>query len=78
MNIDTEKIQLIEQLVHIDDIALLQEVKRLLEDHAVGHQSEMGSLLEEDMFKRTHDSEEAIKQGKVISLADVEAEAKDW
>ncbi len=78
MNIDTEKLRVIEQLMQVDDLAVLKEIKELLKNYAVGYQSDGQHILPEDVIRRAQISDEAIEKGDVISLNDLEKEAENW
>ena len=75
MNIDTEKLRVIEQLMQVDDLTVLKE---LLKNYAVGYQSDGQPILPEDVIRRAQTSDEAIEKGDVISLDDLEKEAENW
>ena len=78
MNIDTEKLRVIEQLMQVDDLALLKDIKELLKNHTVGYQSDGQPILPDEVIKRARVSDEAIEKGDVISLEDLEREAENW
>lgn len=78
MNIDTEKLRVIEQLMQVDDATLLEEVKELLTKRTVGYHPDGRCIMQEEFIQRAKTSDEAIERGEVISLNDLEEEANGW
>ena len=79
MDLASEKLQLIEQLVQVDDMHLLEEIKQLLKDReAVGYKSDGTPITHKDVVNRAEDSDKAIEKGDVINLKDLEKEASNW
>ena len=79
MDIQAEKLSLIEQLLKVKNKALLLKVKALLdfaeEEEKNGSLSPM-SL--EDFYQKIVDSEEAISKGDFISQKKLRERAKGW
>ena len=78
INIDTQKIRIIEQLARLDDITLLEEIESLLNSKTIGYHPNGQSMTQEELTERATASEEAIKKGNIISLSDLENEASHW
>ena len=79
MDLASEKLQLIEQLVQVDDVHLLEEIKQLLKDReAVGYKPDGTPITHKDIISRAETSDKAIEQGDVVNLKDLEEEASSW
>ena len=78
MDLASEKLQLIEQLVQVDDRHLLEEIKQLLKREVAGYRPDGTPITSKDIVTRAEESDKAIEKGDVISLEDIEEEAKSW
>ena len=73
MDLASEKLQLVEQLVQVDDVHLLEEIKQLLKDReAVEYKPDGTPIIHKDVINRAEDSDKAMKQGDVVNLKDLE------
>jgi len=72
MDIKTEKLHLIEQLIRLQDVSIIKRVKELLQN--VPKEELAGS----DLIARAQASERAIEQGDVITIESLEEETKTW
>lgn len=81
MDIKAEKLYLIEQLARVEDIKIIQQIKDLLSSHKepiVGYKPDGGSITRSELVARARESNKAIKEGRVISLEDLEKESEKW
>ena len=80
MNIQTEKLFLIEQLARVQDVEIISQIKNILskiDDPIVGYSN--GSPITKKQFvKRIDAAEKRIAKGEFISQDDVEKEASNW
>ena len=80
MNIQTEKLFLIEQLARVQDTEIIIQIKKILsniDDPIVGYS--IGSpITKKQLIKRINAAEKRIAKGKFISQDDVEKEASNW
>jgi len=75
MNLQAEKIKLIEWIVSLKDVSTLQKVAEVRK-HSIN--KELPQISSEELKTRAVKSEEAIKQGDYTSLKDLKAEMKNW
>ncbi|MCV9387732.1 hypothetical protein [Reichenbachiella ulvae] len=80
MDIQSEKLRLIEQLTQLQDENLIKQIKVLLNEtkNIVGTTSEGKSINQSDLIQRAKASNKAIEAGKITSIDDLEKETKDW
>ncbi|MGW8123321.1 hypothetical protein ACV07N_11735 [Roseivirga echinicomitans] len=82
MDIQTEKLHLIEQLTRLQDVSIIKRVKELLQtvpkEKIVGSDPDGRTINESDLVARAQASERAIEQGDVISLETLQEEVKNW
>ncbi len=81
MDIQAEKLQLIEQLLRTRDIRILEQIRELLkkEDNpVVGYHADGKPMTQQDFIQMIEDSEEEYRQGKFQSIDDVEKESEGW
>ncbi len=80
MNIQTEKLFLIEQLARVQDTEIIIQIKKILskiDDPIVGYS--IGSpIKKKQLIKRINAAEKRIAKGEFISQDDVEKEASNW
>ena len=75
MNIQAEKIKLIEWLISVNDISVLQKVAEIKSNSI---KEGLPKLSIEDLQTRALESEFAIKQGDVTSFDRFKDEIKAW
>jgi hypothetical protein len=81
MDIQAEKLQLIEQLLRTRDIRILEQVKELLakeNNPIVGYEANGLPITQKDFVRMIEESEEDYRKGKFQSMDDVEKESEGW
>ena len=81
MDINAEKLYLIEQLARLEDIKIIHQIKDLLssqKEPIAGYKPDGGSITRSELVARARDSNKAIKEGRVISTQDLEKESENW
>ena len=81
MNIHSEKINLIERITHIDDIAILAQLKELLgatDNPVVGYDIDGKPVTKSALNKSLKDAKKRYKAGKFITQDSLEAASKKW
>lgn len=82
MDIQAEKLYLIEQLARLQDAGMIKQVKELLQgslkDKALGTAPNSQIITRSDLVARAESSERAIEQGDVTSIEAFEEESKTW
>lgn len=74
MNIQTEKLKLIEWLVQLNDVSILSQVKEIMDN--VKPVENLSIISPEELKKRASIANQDIEDGTVYSLEDVLNE--DW
>ncbi|MBW8050010.1 MAG: hypothetical protein FVQ77_06665 [Cytophagales bacterium] len=79
MNIQTEKLSIIERFKQINDASLIQAIKSLL-DYGLNNQqsNQEGSISIEQYNKELDEAEAEMDAGKSISHEDVKRHMKEW
>ena len=80
MNIQAEKLFLIEQLARVQDAEIISQIKRILEkvnDPIVGY-SNGTPITKKQLIKRIDAAEKRIAKGEFTSQDDLEREAANW
>ena len=72
INLQAEKLQLIEWLVQLQDTSIIQQIKALKEEEA-----EITPLTVEELRRRVLDAERDIAEGKVTPIRDMMKENWD-
>jgi len=75
MNIQTEKIKLIEWLTGVEDLSILQKVAEI---RTLSIEKGLPELSIEDLQTRALESEDAIKQGNLTTFDELKDEMKTW
>jgi hypothetical protein len=75
MNIRTEKISIIEQLINVNDAGLLKKIKSILTQSIKPKEARMDI---ETFFAKINESEKAFEQGKTISQEELRKEIRRW
>jgi hypothetical protein len=81
MDIQTEKLHLIEELARIQDFNIIEQVKRVLDQSAnpvVGFDVKGEPITRGQLVKRIEEAEARISRGEFITQEDLEAEASNW
>jgi len=81
MDIKSEKLYLIEQLARLEDIKIIQQIKDILSlqsDPIVGYKPGGEPITKSKLIVRAKASNKAIKEGRVISIEDLEKKSEDW
>lgn len=79
MNIQTEKLWLIEHLLKIKDEFLLHQLKTLIENMSrkIGEES-IEPMPIETFYARIEESEKALERGEIITQDDLRKEIGTW
>jgi hypothetical protein len=75
MNLQNEKLQIIQQLINLQDAGLINKIKLMIEQEAMVINNPM-SL--EDFYDRILASEKAYIEGKVTAHQALKEEIKSW
>lgn len=82
MDIQAEKLILIEQLLKLQDAHIINRVKELLQnvpkEKIVGSDPDGQVITQSDLIARAEASDRAIKGGDIISIEQLEEESKSW
>lgn len=81
MDIQAEKLYLIEQLTRVQDINIIRRIKRILNDdlEAVsGYRSNGEPITKQQLIANLEEAEKRIQAGRYTSQEDLEKEAESW
>ena len=82
MDIQTEKLYLIEQVAKLQDVNIIQQLKEILrstsENHIVGYNSDENAITQIDLIDRAKASNLAIEKGKTKSISEIRSNMKNW
>ncbi len=82
MDVQAEKLHLIEQLIQLQDASIIQKVKDVLqtsqEEKAIGYNPDGSIITKSDLISRAEASNQAIREGKTKSIEEVRASMKSW
>lgn len=78
MDIQAEKLYLIEQLAKLQDAGMIKQVKELLQASSKDKASNGRVITWSDLVARAEASEKAIEQGDITSIEVFEEESKTW
>ena len=81
MDIQAEKLQLIEELARIQDIHIIEQIKQLLKkahNPIVGYEINGDPITRKELIKRIEESEIRIDNGEYITQEDLEKESGNW
>jgi hypothetical protein len=80
MDIQLEKLRLIEQLARVQDHRIIEQIREILKntEKLVHYDSTGASLTKEDFIKRIEESEKEFHGGLFSSIDDVERESEKW
>jgi phospholipase/lecithinase/hemolysin len=82
MDIQAEKLYLIEQLTRLQDARVIKRIKEILQDAAreniVGYNPDGSVITESDLISRAEASGKAIRDGRTKTIDQVRKNMKDW
>ena len=81
MDIQTEKLLLIEELTKVQDAWLIAEVRRLLierHDPIVGYEVNGEPITRSTLMRQLEEAEQRIERGQYTTQEDLEKEAESW
>ncbi|MFY0602267.1 MAG: hypothetical protein JXR03_21520 [Cyclobacteriaceae bacterium] len=80
MDIQAEKLYLIEQLARVQDAEIISQIKKVLvkKDNPIVGYSNGSPITKKQFVKRVEAAEKRIENGEFISHDDVEKEAANW
>lgn len=81
MDIQAEKLHLIEKLTRIQDIRIIEQIKELLKQKnnpVVGYEISGDPITRRQLVKRIEEAEKRIDNGEYITQEDLEKESENW
>lgn len=78
MDIQTEKLHLIEQLTRLQDAEIIGQIKSLLENRVAGTEPNGKVITASDLIARAEASNRAIEADEITEIEDLEEESKSW
>jgi uncharacterized protein (UPF0297 family) len=81
MDIQLEKLHLIEKLTQIEDIDIIQQVKELLNqkgNQVVGYRMDGAPVTKKQLIKRIEEADARIDSGEYITQEELEKESQNW
>lgn len=79
MNIQIQKLNIIESLINIDDSKALKKIKEVLSEYTkVKTVEKITPISLQEFYARIDASEKAYQEGKTISSGDLRKEIKSW
>jgi hypothetical protein len=81
MDIQAEKLHLIEELARIQDIHIIEQIKQLLKQQnnpVVGYEINGDPITRKQLIKRIEESEKRIDNGEYVTQEDLEKESENW
>ena len=81
MDIQAEKLQLIEELTRVQDIHIIEQIKQLLmkaHNPVVGYNANGQSITQRDFIKQIEQAEDEHKSGNYQTIDEVEKESETW
>ena len=82
MDIQAEKLHLIEQLTRLQDINVIKKIKEVLQnssqEKAVGNNPDGSIITQSDLISRAEASDRAIQEGRTKKIEQVREDMKDW
>jgi hypothetical protein len=81
MDIQAEKLHLIEELARIQDIHIIEQIKQLLmqkNNPVVGYEIDGSLITRKQLIKRIGEAETRIDNGEFITQEDLEKESENW
>lgn len=81
MDVQAEKLQLIEKLLQVQDSDILERVKSLLESEESGQSAynlKGYEISDESLQNRANEANEAIERGEYKTVSQLRKETKSW
>jgi|SRR5688572_6719950 len=81
MDIQAEKLHLIEELARIQDIHIIEQIKQLLKkahNPIVGYNANGQSITQRDFIQQIEQAENEYKSGNYQTIDEVEKESETW
>ena len=81
MDIQAEKLHLIEELARIHDIHIIEQIKELLKQKnnpVVGYEITGAPITRKQLIKRIEEAEKRIDNGEYVTQDDIEKESGNW
>jgi hypothetical protein len=81
MDIQTEKLRLIEELMKVQDPGIIAEVRKLLMeryDPVVGYEVNGDPITRSTLMRQLEEAEQRIDRGQYTTQDDLEKEAESW
>ncbi len=79
MDIQTLKLNLIEDISRLNDASVLEKVEQLLRSSRIAaYEQQLKPMTKKELQDRINASEAAIEADRVISQEDLEKEAESW
>jgi hypothetical protein len=81
MDIQTEKLLLIEELLKVQDKRIIAEVRELLvqrHDPIVGYELDGSPITRSVLLQQLEEAEQRVANGEFITQEDLEKEAENW
>ncbi|MDH5367261.1 MAG: hypothetical protein OEW67_09760 [Cyclobacteriaceae bacterium] len=81
MDIHVEKLFLIEQIAKVQDVEIINQIKRILgkmNDPIVGYSTNDTPITRKQLIKRIDAAEKRIARGEFTTQEDLEKEAANW
>ncbi|CAD5267387.1 conserved hypothetical protein [Imperialibacter sp. EC-SDR9] len=82
MDLQAEKLLLIEQLARLQDASIIRKVKEVLQssyqEKAVGYNADESMITQADLISRAEASNKAIEEGRTKSIDQVRENVKGW
>lgn len=82
MDIQAEKLLLIEQLARLQDAAIIRKVKEVLQnsyqEKAAGYNADESLITQAELISRAEASNKAIEEGRTKSIDQVRENVKGW
>jgi ribulose bisphosphate carboxylase small subunit len=81
MDIQAEKLQLIEELARIQDAQIIKQIKQLLKkayNPIAGYNSNGQSITQRDFIQQLEQAEKEYKSGNYQTIDEVEKESETW
>ena len=81
MDIQAEKLELIEQLARIQDVEIIRRIKEILSSQSwpvAGYEPNGTSISQSAFLERDEASNGAIQEGRVSAIEELEKESENW
>ncbi len=78
MNIQAQKLNLIERLMLLNDKSIINKIEKMLEIPVKKSHKNLKPMTIDEFYTRVELSEKAIKEGRTISQEDLQKEAENW